>query len=260
VLRVTEEKNLALVSLDRPEVRNAFDLNLIRKITDTFHNLSKRTDLRAVVLSGEGKAFCAGADLNWMKSMVQYDLAQNQKDSTQLFEMFEAIWNCPFPVIGVVHGAAFGGALGLIAACDYVIAEEKTQMCFSEVKIGIVPAVISVFLAQKLQLSSISHLMMTGKMFSPQDVKHLGLVHEIVAEAHLAQALGQAIKLFQEAGPEAVRATKRLVRTVGQLSWSEAKMNTCQVISQRRISGEGQEGLKSFLEKRDPQWKVSHGL
>lgn len=257
MLKVTEEKNIALVSLNRPEIRNAFDPSLIQKLTEIFQGFAQRTDLRAVVLSGEGKVFCAGADLNWMKSMVNYSLEQNQQDSHKLFEMFESIWNCPMPVIGLVHGAAFGGALGLMAACDYVIAEEKTQMCFSEVRIGIAPAVIAGFILQKISPGSVSHLMISGKVFSPKEVLGTGLVHDIVAETHLAEALSKTVRLFQDAGPEAVRETKKLLRKLPSLNWSETKSATSQVIAERRVSAEGQEGLKSFLEKRDPNWKVS---
>ncbi len=257
MLKITEEKNIALVSLNRPEIRNAFDPKLIQEITDTFRKLAARQDLRAIVLSGEGKVFCAGADLNWMKSMVDLTLQQNEQDAHKLFEMFESIWNCPMPIIGVVHGAAFGGALGLISVCDYVIAEEKTQMCFSEVRIGIVPAVISGFIFQKVTPAQVSHLMISGKVFAPKDVLASGLVQEVVAEAHLAETLAKTVRLFQDAGPEAVRETKRLLRKLPNLSWSETKKETSQSIAQRRVSAEGQEGLKSFLEKRDPNWKVS---
>ncbi len=258
MLKVTEENSLALVSLDRPDVRNAFHPEMIQKLTETFQALSARNDLRAIVLSGEGKAFCAGADLNWMKSMVDYTMAQNLQDSEKLFQMFEAIWNCPVPVIGVVHGAAFGGALGLIAVCDHVIAEEKTQMCFSEVKLGLAPAVISAFILQKCAPGPVSHLMISGKVFGPQEVLGAGLVHEIVPEAHLASTLAKAVQNYEIAGPDAVRETKKLIRRVSGLDWQGIKAETCRVISERRISTEGQEGLKSFLEKRSPSWKVPH--
>lgn len=260
MLKITEEKNFVIVSLDRPQVRNAFHPDLIQELTGTFNALSKRQDLRAVVLAGEGKVFCAGADLNWMKDMVQYDLEKNKEDSRKLFAMFEALWNCPVPVIGVVHGAAFGGALGLMAVCDHVIAEEGTQLCFSEVKIGIVPAVISAFILKKCPLGAVGPLMLSGKVFSPKDVLGSGLVHEIVAQAHLAEALSKVVRSFQEAGPQAVRETKKLIRKIGGLDWESVREETCKVISERRVSSEGQEGLRSFLEKRDPQWKVENGI
>lgn len=258
MLKITEEKSTAFVSLDRPDVRNAFHPDLIKKLTEEFRALGQRNDLRAIVLSGEGKIFCAGADLNWMKAMVGYSFEQNTADSEKLFEMFEVIRNCPVPVIGLVHGAAFGGALGLIAACDYVIAESQTQMCFSEVKIGIVPAVISPFVLKKCSLGAISHLMMSGQAFSAKVAYEAGLVHEVVPETHLAETLSRVVKLFSEAGPEAVRETKKLIHKVADLSWDQVKVETCRVIAERRISSEGQEGLQSFLQKRTPNWKKLH--
>jgi methylglutaconyl-CoA hydratase len=257
-LRVKEEKNVAYVTLDRPDVRNAFHPEMIQKLTEAFRNFSQRTDLRAIVLAGEGKAFCAGADLNWMKSMVHYTKAQNQEDSEKLFQMFGAIWSCPVPVVGYVHGAAFGGALGLIAACDYVIAEEKTQLCFSEVKLGIAPAVISAFILKKCAPGVVSHLMISGKVFAPKEVLGSGLVHESVNESQMPAALKQWLENLMAAGPEAVRETKKLIRKLTEGSLAAAQAETCRVIAERRVSTEGQEGLKSFLEKRSPSWKVSY--
>jgi methylglutaconyl-CoA hydratase len=256
MLKISEEKNIALVSLNRPDVRNAFDPGLILKLTETFHSLSHRKDLRAIVLSGEGKVFCAGADLNWMKSVAQFTLQQNQKDSEILFDMFETIWNCPIPVIGVVHGAAFGGALGLMAVCDYVIAEAQTQLCFSEVRIGIAPAVIAHFLLKKISPAAISHFMISGKVFEPKDVWGIGLVHEVVLENHLAEALAKITHIFLEAGPEAVRETKKLLRELPGLDTVQSKSRVCKLIAERRVSAEGQEGLQSFLQKRSPAWKI----
>lgn len=258
MLKITEEKNVAFISLDRPQVRNAFDPELIKRLTQEFQTLSQRNDLRCIVLSGEGKVFCAGADLNWMKSMAKYSFEQNRADSEKLFEMFEAIWNCPVPVVGLVHGAAFGGALGLMAVCDYVIAEEKTQLCFSEVKIGLVPAVISAFILRKCNPSFVGHLMMSGQVFTPRAAYDAGLVQEVVAESHLAEALSRIVRQFSEGGPEAVRDTKKLVRQMSALTWEQAKTETCRVISERRTSTEGQEGLKSFFDKRTPNWRASH--
>lgn len=259
MLKIAEQNQIAHVRLDRPDVRNAFHPEMIEKLTETFERFAKRSDLRAIVLSGEGKAFCAGADLNWMKSMVNYTLQQNQEDSQKLFQMFESIWNCPVPVIGMVHGAAFGGAVGLMAVCDYVIAEESTQLCFSEVKLGLVPAVISAFILKKCTQGSVSHLMISGKVFSPREVLAAGLVHEILPSGEMAEGLKKALANFEAAGPEAVQETKKLIRKLSHLNWTDSRNETCRVISERRVSAEGQEGLKSFLEKRSPKWKVSHG-
>ena len=145
LLKFSEHKNIATVCLNRPEVHNAFNNELIAELTQVFSELSLRKDIRAIVLRGQGKSFCAGADLQMMQATKQFSIQQNQQDANALFSMFEAIAECPLPIIGVVHGAAFGGALGLISVCDVVICEEKTKVCFSEVKLGLVPAVISGF-------------------------------------------------------------------------------------------------------------------
>lgn len=255
MLKIHEENNIAFVSLNRPEVRNAFNPEMIQQLKDCFVELSSRSDLRAIVLSGEGSVFCAGADLNWMKSMVQYSMDQNLADSNDLFEMFEAIEKCTLPVIGVVQGAAFGGALGLIAVCDYVIADEKTQMCFSEVKIGLAPAVISAFVLKKCAAGVFKPLMLSGKVFSPKDVLGSGLIHEISESGTMTAGLAKMIRQFEEASPQAVRETKRLLQTLDVSHWAEAKKSTTHLISRLRTSAEGQEGLKSFLEKRNPSWK-----
>lgn len=259
MILVNEKQNIAYVRLERPDVRNAFNPELIKELTAIFKTLGGKNNLRAIVLSGEGKVFCAGADLGWMKSMVAFSYPENFADSQKLFEMFEAIKDCEVPVICVVHGAAFGGAIGLMAASDYVIAEEKTNLCFSEVKIGLVPAVISAFILQKAPASAVSHLMMSGKLFAPKEV--LGsLVHEIVTEADLQKATEAAVKLFAEAGPVAVRETKKLIKKVQNSNWQVAKEETCKVISERRSSLEGQEGLKSFFEKREPSWIIDEKI
>lgn len=255
MIRVEEKNFVATVWLNRPDVRNAFHPEMIRKITETFRKLGDNKKLRAIVLRGEGKVFCAGADLGWMQDMVKYNLEQNQKDSLELFGMFETIYRCEVPVVGVVHGAAFGGALGLVACCDTVIVEEKTQMCFSEVKLGIAPAVISTFILKKVALGVIAPLMLTGVVFSPSDVSGAGLIHHVVPQSGLEAQLQKIISLLSDVGPEAVRETKKLIQNLNLESWDQAKGLVSQVIAERRVSDEGQEGLKSFLEKRSPNWK-----
>ena len=256
MLKIHEEKNIAFISLNRPEIKNAFNPEMIQQLTGAFIQFSNRPDLRAVVLSGEGNVFCAGADLNWMQNMIQYSLEQNKKDSIELFEMFEAIEACAIPVIAVVQGAAFGGALGLIAACDYVIAEEKTQMCFSEVKIGLAPAVISAFVLKKCVGGVLKPLMLTGKAFSPKEVLGSGLVHETIESSHLASSLAKVVRSFEEASPQAVREAKKLFKSMDLADWKSTRDLTTNLISRMRLSNEGQEGLKSFLEKRSPSWRV----
>lgn len=252
---VNEDKEIIEVALNRPEQRNSFHPDLIQEITTLFKKINKRKDLRAVIFRGEGKTFCAGADLGWMKQMAQFSKAQNKKDSEKLFEMFEAIDQCPHPIIGLVQGSAFGGALGFIACCDLVIAENNAQFCFSEVKLGLVPAVISHFILKKCTLGHVLPWMMTGKVFTTQEAQSIGLVHFICEAAELGSYKNILVKQFLDAGPEAVCATKSLLKKMNGLAKPKAKSVSTTLIAERRVSKEGQEGLTSFFEKRDPSWK-----
>lgn len=254
-LLVREEKNILKVSLNRPDVRNAFNPEMIAEITSCFLGAAANKSLKALILEGEGKSFCAGADLGWMKEMVNFSFEQNQKDSEKLFEMFEAIWNCPVPVIGKIHGAAFGGAMGLLACCDYVIADPQTQFCFSEVKLGIAPAVISAFINRKVPAGAARMAMLSGKVLSVTEAEALGLVHSLVPQAEMDQHLTGYLQALKDAGHEAVRETKKLLNEIQNLDWPSQKKKTAQVIAERRTSTEGQEGLKAFLEKREPSWR-----
>lgn len=253
---VTELDHVAYVKLSRAEVRNAFNPEMIEEITSAFKAFNSRQDLKAVVLAGDGKSFCAGADLNWMKEMVNYSFEENKKDSLKLFEMFEAIADCELPVIGQIHGAAFGGALGLVAVCDEVIAEEATQFCFSEVKLGIAPAVISAFVLKKAVAGKVRPLMLSGVVFNAHTAQQSGLVTEVVANGEAHTAVQKVLGSYLAAGSEAVRETKKMLNKMSSMNWQEQKDLTTEVIAQRRASAEGQEGLKSFLEKREPAWRV----
>lgn len=254
-LNVTELDHVAYVKLNRPDVRNAFNPQMIQEITQTFHELEHRKDLRVIVLQGEGKSFCAGADLNWMKEMVNFSYIQNREDSLVLFNMFEAIARCTLPVVGMVHGAAFGGALGLIAVCDEVIAEEGTQFCFSEVKLGIAPAVISAFVARKAVAGKVRPLMLSAAVFNAHIAQQAGLVTEVVPAGEGHTALQKVVHNYKQCGPEAVRETKKLLNDIGNMTWEQQRDRTTHLIAERRASAEGQEGLKSFLEKREPSWR-----
>lgn len=243
------DNSIKIVELNKPELKNAFNPEMISEITETFQKLSKDKTVRAVVLRGAGTAFCAGADLNWMKSMVDFSFEQNIKDSEKLWEMFEAIALCEAPVIGLIHGAAFGGALGLIAACDYVFAEEKTKFCFSEVRLGLSPAVISSFILRKCSDSQVRPYMLNAEIFDAATAQRLGLVHSVKT---LEDGLTEARK-FSDLGLEAIRETKKLLNNIeiskAGSSWATQKKLTTTVISERRMSKEGQERLKGFLNK-----------
>ncbi len=254
-VEVRLENDIAWVSLNRPELRNAFDPVMIQKLTQTFADL-KTKKIRLAVLQGQGKVFCAGADLLWMKQMVKYSFQQNQKDAEVLYAMFDEIETSPFPVLGKVHGAAFGGALGLLAVCDEVIAMDSTQFCFSEVKLGISPAVISAFLLRKVSAAWLTPWMLSARIFSAAEALQGGLVHALASnQEQLDQMVQERLQNYRQVGMEAVRATKKLLMQLPSQSLEEQKQNVCQVIAERRASTEGQEGLQSFLEKRTPSWR-----
>lgn len=252
---VSEIDGVAYVKLNRPDVRNAFNPEMIAEIKKTFTDFNQRKDLRVVALTGEGKVFCAGADLNWMRAMVNYSFEQNRQDSIELFEMFEAIARCHLPIVGLAHGAVIGGALGLLACCDYVISEESAQFCFSESKLGLAPAVISAFVGRKTHLGPLKPWMVSGQIFSAAEAYRTGLVQEVVKTGEGSSVLPKRLDMFKEAGPEAVREIKKLIFDLPTLNWDQQKERTSKVIAERRVSSEGQEGLKSFLEKREPSWR-----
>lgn len=245
----SQDSTIKIVELNKPELKNAFNPEMISEITEAFKQLSQDKSVRAVILKGAGTAFCAGADLNWMKSMVDFSFEQNIKDSEKLWEMFEAIAFCEAPVIGLVHGAAFGGALGLIAACDYVIADEATKYCFSEVRLGLSPAVISSFILRKCADAQVRPYMLNAEVFDSVTAQRMGLVHMI---KNVNECLAETRK-FSALGIEAIRETKKLLNNIekskSEKSWAEQKKLTTTVISERRMSKEGQERLKAFLNK-----------
>jgi methylglutaconyl-CoA hydratase len=254
-LQITENQSVLTVSLNRPTVRNAFNPEMINEITELFTGLNSRHDLRLVILKGEGKAFCAGGDLKWMQDMVHFSKEQNSQDSNQLYKMFDAIQKCEIPVLGVVHGAAFGGALGLVAACDQVICEDKTQFCFSEVKLGIAPAVISSFILRKSSLGFVMPYMLSAKVFNAQDALRMGLVHQTVEEETLQDLIEATVHTYLQIGPKAARETKKLILSFENKNSEQIKEQTIKLIADLRTGDEGQEGLKSFLEKREPSWR-----
>lgn len=255
-IKISNTNNVYEVILNRPELRNAFNPEMIEEITTVFKEIPATT--RVVILRGAGKVFCAGADLEWMKSMVSYTFEENKKDAIKLYDMFQAVQNCRAPILTVVQGAAMGGALGLMAVSDMVIALDSSQFCFSEVRLGLAPAVISSFVLQKSSLGLIAPWMISGKVFSADEALRWGLVHQVVTTVEeLEVCLASWVNALLEAAPEAVQATKTLVNQVLSLSEEQAKEFTASLIAARRVSLEGQEGLKSFLEKRTPLWKTS---
>lgn len=239
---------IKILTLNRPEVKNAFHPDMIREISDYFENLIKQQkDIKLIVMRGEGTAFCAGADLNWMKDMVNFSIEENLTDSKKLWTMFANIRNCSIPLVGVAQGAVFGGALGLLACCDYVFAEKSTQFCFSEVKLGLAPAVIADFISQKIPDAFIRPLMISGEVFTAEQAVRIGLVHRIY-DATID--LEQALKGFMTNGHEAMRETKQLLNQLAKTEETDDRKTLCtHVIATRRMSSEAQERLKKFLTK-----------
>lgn len=251
---VTETDQVAYVKMNRPDLRNAFNSEMIEDLTQTFLQLQSRPGLRAVALQGEGKVFCSGADLTWMKSMVNFSLAENKKDSEKLFDMFATLKNLDLPVVALVQGAVFGGALGLVACCDYVVSERDTKFCFSEVKLGIAPAVISSFVLSKAS-HAVKYYMSSGDVFTETKAAEMGLVNFVGSKDQVAKEFQRVIGLYKDNGPMAVRRTKKLIREISCSTTNQFKDLTTSLIAELRVSSEGQEGIKGFLENRKPNWK-----
>jgi len=241
------------VTLNRPDVRNAFNEELIADLTAWALAAEKTPAIRAAVLRGAGRTFSAGADVNWMAKTVTYTREQNLDDARRMRRMFELLDELPFPVIARIHGAALGGGAGLAAVCDMVVAASDATFGFTEVKLGILPAVISPFALRKIGNSAARELFLTGARFSAARAREIGLVHAVVNEAELDDAVDAFLREISTAAPEAVREAKRLVREVAGRVSNEGDLTT-EAIAERRVSDEGQEGLRAFLEKRKARW------
>jgi len=257
-LVVKREGPVEYLTLNRPEVRNAFNEHMIAELSHWADaaRAAAPGEVHAVVLAGAGPAFCAGADVAWMSQTVRYTEAENLRDATAMSRMFAALNDLPMPLVGRVHGAALGGGAGLAAICDIVVAEEATQFGFTEVKLGILPAVISPFALAKIGRSAARELFLTGARFSAARAKEIGLVHASVPQADLDATVNGYLREILRAGPEAVAAAKALIPRVWGRPVEEAMPLTANAFAARRISPEGQEGFKAFLEKRKPSWKA----
>ncbi len=255
-IKVQLGESMAWINLDRPEVRNALNPELISELTEAFDWLDSRDDIRVIILKGNGKCFCAGADLEYMKDMARYSYLQNLADAERLSKLFQTIYFCNKAVIVCVHGACIGGANGIIAAADIVIAEKGTKFAFSEVRLGITPATISPFVVAKIGNTAAKELMLTGRRFSADEAKDFRLVNAVVDEAEMLDAERQYIDHFLHASPEAVAECKNLLRMVSGTDdrYSPVFMQTSVAIANQRISKAGQEGMAAFFEKRKAEW------
>ena len=256
-LTTTRDGPVEYLTLNRPEVRNAFNEEMIAELADWAARVTGDAGadgVRVVVLAGAGKTFCAGADVAWMAKTVAYTEEENKHDAMAASRMFAALDGLPVPLIGRVHGAALGGGSGLCAVCDVVVAEEDAVFGFTEVRLGILPAVISPFALAKIGRSAARELFLTGNRFSAARAQDIGLVHAVVPAPRLDPTVSQYVQEILSAAPEAIAAAKALIARVWARPLDEAMPVTATAIATRRVSPEGQEGLKAFLEKRTPSW------
>lgn len=249
-IEVIDRDGVVEIWLNRPDLHNAFNAEMIQELITAFE---KVRSARLIILSGRGSSFCAGADLNWMKAMKNYSKEENFQDSKELAKLFSTINECEVPVIGRINGHALGGGVGLVSVCDYVLAVKESMLGFTEVRLGLIPAVISPYCISKIGESHARAWMLSGERFSADEAMRMGLVHEVVGVGELDARIHEVEKKFLAAGPEAAKEAKRLVRTVVRnLKGSEDF--TCQMITERRVSREGQEGMRALLEKDKPAW------
>jgi len=247
--------HVAEVWLNRPDIRNAFNDGVIRELTTAFQALSADEDLRVVVLGGRGKAFCAGADLAWMRAMADYDWEQNRADAQGLAEMLWTLWRCPVPVIGRIHGDCYAGGVGLAAACDILVAADVAGFCLSEAKLGLLPATIGPYVVRALGEQASRRYFVTAERFPAVQAQALGFVHAVCTLDELDAKVDELVRTIVANGPAAVRACKRLVQDVAHKAIDASlRDETARRIADIRASAEGKEGVQAFLQKRTPAW------
>lgn len=254
-VRYTRKSTTGVVTLDRTEMHNAFNDVVIREITEVFSELADDSRVRVVVLAAEGRSFCAGADVTWMKRMVDYSFDENVADANAMADMLRAIRECPKPVIARVHGAAIGGGVGLVAACDMAVAVESAIFALTEVKLGIIPAVVSPFIIEKIGPGAARRYALTAERFDAHEARRIGLINEVVDSMQaLDEWIGGISDTLVANGPEALTECKRVLSDVGGTNWHDVQKLTTERIARKRVSSEGQEGLRAFLDKRAPRW------
>jgi len=256
-LQTTYEGAIARITLTQPEVRNAFSDEVIADITAAFTEVGRRAEVRAVVLAAEGPAFCAGANLNWMRRMADYTRAENVADAAKLAEMLRVIYVCPKPTIARVQGDVVAGGMGLVAACDMAVCVDTAGFCLSEVKLGLIPATISPYVIRAMGARAAHRYFLTAERFGAAEALRIGFVHEVVVADQLDAKVGEWLKALTSASPNALRACKRLVLDVAEREINAQLIAaTVEGIADIRASSEGKEGVQSFLQKRKPAWLV----
>ncbi|WP_346014436.1 enoyl-CoA hydratase/isomerase family protein [Rubrivivax gelatinosus] len=247
---------VAEVWLNRPEVRNAFNDGVVAELTAAFRTLGEDPALRAIVLAGRGKAFCAGADLGWMGAMAGYSWDENRADAERLAEMLWTVWRCPVPVVARLHGDCYAGGVGLAAACDIVVAADGMHFCLSEARLGLLPATIGPYVVRALGEQASRRYFVSAERFSAAEARALGFVHECVAPEALDARVAEFTAALAANGPQAVRACKRLVQDLaGREIDAALRADTARRIADTRASAEGREGVAAFLGKREPGWR-----
>jgi methylglutaconyl-CoA hydratase len=255
MLNICEAGAVATITLNCPEVRNAFNDEMIAELTRAFVDMGGRKSVRCIVLAAEGKAFCAGADLNWMRRMADYSHAENLSDAAQLAEMLRVIYECPKPTIARIQGDVYAGGMGLVAACDMAVSVDTANFCLSEVKLGLIPATISPYVIRAMGARAAHRYFLTAERFDAQEALRIGFVHAVVSAEALDAKVVEITQALASASPDAVKACKRLVQDVaGHDISAELIAGTVKAIADIRSSEQGKEGVQSFLQKRKPSW------
>lgn len=250
----SKDGKIARIFFNRPDVHNSFNSAMIKELDNAFEKVKADKSIRVVVLSGKGKSFCAGADIKWLREIINYSYEQNLEESLQLAELLHKIYFLPKATVAMVNGTAIGGGNGFLSACDISIASEEAKFGLSEVKIGLVPAAISPYVIRRIGESKAREYFLTGKRISARKAHEIGLVNEVVPHKELEKTVNEITSLLLSSGPEAIAACKELIHRVPEMSFDKVKEYTARMIANLRISGEGQEGMASFLEKRKPKW------
>ncbi|MES2401692.1 MAG: enoyl-CoA hydratase/isomerase family protein [Pseudomonadota bacterium] len=257
-LQITVTGAIATVTLNRPDVRNAFNDEVILEVTAAFRDLGARDVVRCIILAANGTAFCAGADLNWMRSMADYTREQNLADAGRLAEMMRTVYECPKPTIARIQGDVYAGGTGLAAACDIAVAVDTAGFCLSEVRLGLLPSTISPYVIRAMGARAAHRYFLTAERFTAAEALRIGFVHEVVTAEHLDGKVAELAQALVNAGPAAVKACKKLVQDVaGYDITPELVAMTVGSIADVRVSPEGREGLQSFLNKRKPNWLLN---
>ncbi len=256
-LTMSVQAGVQTITLSRPDVRNAFNDEVIAELKNAFLAVAHNSEVRCVVLAAEGPAFCAGADLNWMRRMADYTHAENLADAGELAAMLSAIYSCPKPTIARVQGDVVAGGVGLIAACDMVVSVDTAHFCLSEVKLGLIPATISPYVIRAMGARAAHRYFLTAERFDAHEAHRIGLVHEVVSPEALDGQVAEWVRALVSASPNAVKACKKLLHDVAEREINAALIRqTVEGIADIRASSEGKEGVQSFLQKRKPDWLV----